>query len=163
MLRSLFPWPVLTEFVRRALGREELHPSVCPHLALTLHIAYPGDTNGWHFDGSDGVVTLLLQQPETGGEFEYAPYIRSEEDECFDAVTQLFDNPDAHALRPAIEPGSLTLFNGDLSMHRVRAIGSSRRPRIVAIFSYDRHPGMVFSQAYVDLIRSFAQNVPIAP
>jgi hypothetical protein len=161
LLRALFLWPVLTEFVRRALGLDRLYTSACPHLALTMHIAYPGDSNGWHFDSNDGVVTLVLQQPDSGGEFEYAPYIRSDDDERFDAIGRLFESPGSEALRPGIEPGSLTLFNGRLSMHRVREIGSSKRPRIVAIFSYDQCPDQVFSRAYIDLIRSFPQQVPI--
>jgi len=39
----------------------------------------------------------------------------------------------------------------DLSLHRVRpVVGERKRKRIVALFSYDRDPGMVFDQSYVD-------------
>ena len=32
-----------------------------------------GDEHGWHFDGADAVVTLMLQAPLAGGQFEYVP------------------------------------------------------------------------------------------
>ena len=60
-LRALYLWPDLTEFVRRVLNRDNLFPSQCPHLALTMKIAFEGDQDGWHYDPNDGVVTLQLQ------------------------------------------------------------------------------------------------------
>ena len=33
----------------------------------------PGGEQGWHFDDNEFVVSLLLQRPAVGGEFEYAP------------------------------------------------------------------------------------------
>ncbi len=158
LLRKLFLWPVLTDFVRQALGRAELHTCSCPYLALSLHIAAEGDRNGWHFDPNDGVVTLMLRQPDAGGAFEYAPYIRSDENQNYDSVSALFAAPERLALRPEISAGDLVLFNGRLSMHRVSPVGATKHPRIMAIFSYNQRPDMVFSQAYIDHVRSYPQD-----
>lgn len=158
LLRRLFLWPALTEFVRQALALPQLHTSACPYLALSLHVAGEGDCNGWHFDPNDGVVTLMLQQPDQGGQFEYAPYIRSDDDQCYEAVGRLFAAPEAQARRPVIAPGTFVLFNGRLSMHRVAPIGPTQKDRIMAIFSYDQRPDMVFCQEYVDFVRSFPQG-----
>ena len=157
-LRRLFLWPALTDFVRQALGHPRLYTSACPYLALSLHVAGEGDCNGWHFDPNDGVVTLMLQQPDQGGAFQYAPYIRSDEDQRYDAVSALFAAPEEHARQPVIAPGSFVLFNGRLSMHRVSPIGPTSKERIIAIFSYDRDPNMVFEQAYIDFVQSFPQG-----
>ena len=152
-LRQLYQWPPLTEFIRRVLGIDTLYPSTCPHLALTLQLARAGDTNGWHFDGNDFVVSLLLQEPDSGGEFEYAPYVRTAEDERYDRIAAVVDDPDRNAERPRIEAGTFTLFKGDLSLHRVRPIGETEKPRIIALFSYDENPGHVFPQDYIDELR----------
>ena len=157
-LRALYLWPDLTEFVRRVLNLGKLFPSQCPHLALTMKIAFEGDQDGWHYDPNDGVVTLQLQTPDAGGVFEYAPYIRSDDDENYQGVAQLFDSPDTEATRLRPAAGTFMLFNGSRSMHRVRQVGRTRRPRVVAIFSYDGNPDMVFSQSYVDLVRSFPRG-----
>ena len=157
-LRTIYSWPALTEFLRRILQVDSLYQSVCPHMALTMHLAREGDENGWHFDGNDFVVSLLLQEPGQGGEFEYAPNVRSKTDERYDAVSQLIDDPDQYAQRPVLEPGTLTLFKGDLSLHRVRPIGETNRPRIIAVFSYDEQPGHVFPQDYIDEVRGIAAS-----
>lgn len=158
LLRRIFLWPVLTNFVRQALGFRELYTSACPYLALSLHIAGEGDRNGWHFDPNDGVVTLMLQQSDAGGAFEYAPYIRSDNNQNYDAVSALFAAPERLAQRVKISPGDFVLFNGRRSIHRVAPVGPTRHPRIMAIFSYDQRPDQVFSQTYIDYVRSFPQG-----
>ncbi len=159
-LRAIYLWPKLTEFVRRVLDVNRLYPSVCPHLALTMKVAFEGDLDGWHYDPNDGVITLMLQPSESGGEFEYAPYIRNEQEENYTGVKRLFDSPDTEARRIKLEAGTFTLFNGRFSIHRVRPVGPTKQPRIVAIFSYDKRPDMVFSQDYIDMLRSFPQGGP---
>ncbi|MEM7293417.1 MAG: hypothetical protein AAF420_08500, partial [Pseudomonadota bacterium] len=99
-LRLVYYWPPLAEFLRVLCGYDTFFRSDCPHLALTAKIAAEGDTDGWHFDGNDVVFSLLLQAPEAGGEFEYAPLIRTEDDERYDAVRDVFENPQANARRP---------------------------------------------------------------
>ena len=157
-LRSIYSWPVLTDFFRRILKVDSLYQSACPHMALTMHLARQGDENGWHYDGNDFVVSLLLQAPEQGGEFEYAPNVRSKTDECYDAVSDVINDPDQFAERPVLEPGTMTLFKGDLSLHRVRPVGETARPRIIAVFSYDEQPGHVFPQAYIDEVRGMTAS-----
>ena len=159
-LRAIYLWPKLTEFVRRVLDVNRLYPSVCPHLALTMKVAFEGDLDGWHYDPNDGVITLMLQPSESGGEFEYAPYIRNEQEENYTDVKRLFDSPDTEAQRIKLEAGTFTLFNGRFSMHRVCPVGPTKQPRIVAIFSYDERPDMVFSQDYIDMLQSFPQGPP---
>ena len=157
-VRSVFHWPALTEFVRRVLGFETLYTSACPHLALTLQISHEGDGNGWHFDSNNGNVTLLIQQPDSGGTFEYVPDLREDHDEHYDDVRDVFDTPERHVRRTDIKPGTLVLFNGKYALHRVSTVGPTDRPRIIAIFSYDRRPDQLFSRDYIDLVRSFRQD-----
>ena len=161
-LRTVYSWPVLTEFLRRILNVDNLYQSVCPHMALTMHFAREAGENGWHFDGNDFVVSLLLQAADEGGEFEYVPNVRSETDERYDAVSQVMDDPEQFAERPTLDPGTLALFKGDLSLHRVRPIGKTTRPRIIAVFSYDEQPGHVFPQDYIDEVRGITASLESA-
>lgn len=158
LVRSVFHWPALTEFVRGVLGFETLYTSACPHLALTLQIAHEGDSNGWHFDSNNGNITLLIQQPDSGGVFEYVPDLREDHDEHYDTVRDVFASPDDHVRRTDIRPGTLVLFNGKYALHRVSPVGPTSRPRIIAIFSYDKRPDKLFSRDYIDLVRSFRQE-----
>ena len=160
-LRAIYLWPPLTEFIRQVLNVEQLFLSQCPHLALTMKVAYEGDTDGWHYDPNDGVITLVLQTADNGGEFEYAPNIRNKIDQNYAGVDRLFKSPDIEATRIAPEPGTFTFFNGRHSMHRVRQVGSTRQPRIVSIFSFDQRPDHFFAQSYIDKLRRFPQGPPI--
>ena len=160
-LRAIYLWPPLTEFIRQVLNVEQLFLSQCPHLALTMKVAYEGDTDGWHYDPNDGVITLALQTADNGGEFEYAPNIRNKIDQNYAGVDRLFKSPDIEATRLALEPGTFTFFNGRHSMHRVRPVGSTRQPRIVSIFSFDQRPDHFFAQSYINKLRRFPQGPPI--
>ncbi len=161
-LRAIYLWPPLTEFIRQVLNVEHLFQSQCPHLALTMKVAYEGDTDGWHYDPNDGVITLVLQTPDNGGEFEYAPDVRNQNDQNYAGVDRLYKSPDVEAIRPTLEPGTFTFFDGRYSMHRVRPVGLTRQPRIVSIFSFDQRPDHFFRQSYIDKLRSFPQGPPIA-
>ncbi|MEQ8369635.1 MAG: hypothetical protein RIE31_09010 [Alphaproteobacteria bacterium] len=160
LIRRLYLWPALTEFVRQVFGARTLYQSQCPHLALTMKVEGEGDTDAWHYDPNDGVVSLLLQKADEGGEFEYAPYLRTEEDERFDQVAKVFADPTTHAQRPPVEPGTFVFFNGHLSLHRVRPVGRTRKPRIIALFSYDQEPDQVFNQRFIDHLHSFPSDAP---
>jgi hypothetical protein len=148
-LRRIYYWQPLTEFLRRLCAFETFYRSDCPQLALTAKLACEADTDGWHYDINDVVFSLLLQEPEAGGEFEYAPYLRTETDENYEAVGRVLADPLQQARRPRMGLGDFNVFFGNLSLHRVTPVIGARR-RIVALFCYDRDPGMVFDQSYID-------------
>ncbi|MBT5435296.1 MAG: hypothetical protein HOI34_10805 [Rhodospirillaceae bacterium] len=148
----LFEWPVLTEFVRRVLGFETLHCSADPWLSLEFHIEAENDQLAWHYDTNDGVVSLLLQSPDEGGDFEHVPFLRDENDEHYDEVARVFDGSSERIRRLPLEPGTFALFRGRRSIHRVAPVGHTAKPRLIALFSYDREPGMVFPEATVKAV-----------
>ena len=153
MLRQLFYWQPLTEFFGQAMGFKSFYRSDCPHLALTSKIAGEGDTDGWHYDSNEAVFSLVLQQPEKGGEFEYLPNIRSNGHENYETISAAFENPEPYSSRFNISPGTLVLFKGMASVHRVTPVQGPRR-RIVALFSYHHQPGHVNTQSYIEIVHS---------
>ncbi len=147
LIEKFYYWDALTEFVREALGFKTLYRCACPHLSLMLSSMEKGGQNGWHFDTNDGVVSLLLQSPDQGGEFECAPYIRSEVDENYETVSKLFSGGKGIAVKPEMTPGTFVLFKGRRTCHRVTEVGETTKPRLIALFSYNEEPGMIFPEA----------------
>ena len=147
-------WEPLTVFVRDIFGVPALYRSQCPHLALTLKIEGEGDVDNWHYDSNDGVVSILLSNADDGGDFEYVPYLRSEEDERYDRVAQVIADPETHAIRRHAEPGDFTLFNGRLSLHRITPVGPTATPRVIALLCWDRAPDHIHGQSYIDHLDS---------
>jgi hypothetical protein len=141
LLRSLYESDELLDFISRCLGVNELHRYADPFGALNLAIMRDGDRLGWHFDMTDFVVSIAIQSSDSGGEFENAARIRSATDECIDAVGAVVAGRDQHRVRvEPMTPGTLMIFNGRWSLHRVDPIIGDR-PRYVALLAYDTKPG----------------------
>ena len=139
-IRALFLWDPLTEFIAAALSKRKLYRFADPFQALNLIYLREGEgSHPWHFDHNDSTVTLLLQAPEAGGEFEYVPFIRSREDENFDGVRRLLDGDRTGVRSPTRSSGTLTIFRGEFSAHRVAPV-RGQRARITAIMTYDEQP-----------------------
>ena len=142
-IRRLYEWPALTRFIAALTGEGELHTCADPLASCVITVLEPGDSHAWHYDQNDFVVSLLLQSAERGGQFEYAPNIRSEGDENVVGVARMLEGDPRLRRIGAIEPGCLALFRGRRSLHHVTEVEGSRA-RLIALFSYDRKPGMMF-------------------
>jgi hypothetical protein len=138
-IQRLYEWEPLTEFIRLAMGLQALYRIADPFLALNLTYLTAGDLQPWHYDHNEFTVTLLLQESESGGAFEYAPRLRTAEDENFDAVKRLFAGTYDDVRTLPRQPGTLTIFKGRHAMHRVTEVRGDR-PRISALLSYDSLP-----------------------
>jgi hypothetical protein len=106
---------------------------------------HQGGCQQWHFDSGHMVTTLLLQEPEAGGVFEYSPAIRSETDENFDAVQAVLDDRSDRVHSNRLQAGTLSLFRGHYSLHRVTPV-EGKRQRIQAILGYTTKPNLLGSK-----------------
>ena len=75
-LRVLYDALEFRHFLCVVLDIEELHEYVDPLSSINLHYASNGQELGWHFDNSSFAITLLIQPPEDGGDFEYVRDVR---------------------------------------------------------------------------------------
>lgn len=148
-LRALFEWDALLEVVSRFLGRTPLYRYADPLGAMNLAVMHEGDTLSWHFDQTDFVVSLALQASDGGGEFENVQRLRWVDgggiDERYDTVARVLagEAPELVTTVP-MTPGTLMLFEGRWSLHRVTPVTGST-PRHVALFGYDTKPGTMSS------------------
>lgn len=85
-IMRLYREEALTALIADILEQEPLYRAADAMLSCTVTAMHDGDEHGWHFDSNDFVVSLLLQAPERGGDFEFAPYVRGEDEENFLAV-----------------------------------------------------------------------------
>ena len=145
IIRRLYEWDPLMEFLAAALGQERLYRYADPLGALNLAVMTDGDQLWWHFDQTDFVVSLALQDAERGGDFEYVPMIRNRDDERYDTVAEVLHGGRAGVERVPMEPGTLMLFEGRHSVHQVTPIEGAT-PRLVALLAYDTKPGTVSSE-----------------
>ncbi len=141
---SIYEWQPLAEFIALVMGESELH-TMKDALARVNVMAYKeGESLNWHFDRSEFTTTLLLQAPQSGGEFEYRTNLRSEEDPNYKGVSQLLLGSDPLKCSINPKPGTLNVFRGINTPHRVTKIEGSKE-RIIAVYSYYDNPGVKFS------------------
>jgi hypothetical protein len=144
-IRQLYEWDELLRFVAAILDLDVIHPYADPLGALNLAVMTEGDELQWHFDQTDFVVSLALQDADEGGDFEVAPMIRSAADERYDEVARVLAGDRAEVVTLPMTPGTLLVFAGRHSLHRVSPIRGAT-PRFVGLFGYDTKPGTMSSE-----------------
>ena len=144
LLRRLYEWDATLAFVAAVLDEPKLlrHPDAMA--ALNINVHGEGQQLGWHFDRAEFAVTLSLQENEAGGIFEYAPNVRSAADENYPDVAGILAGAGVAVRELQAPPGTLSLFRGHHSLHRVTP-GRGPRKRLMAALSYVSDPNTTFS------------------
>ena len=139
-LRRAYESEELTGFLGRALDVTELHRYADPLGSASLMVFEEGDELGWHFDRSPFAVTVMLQPSIRGGAYEYHYDLRSAGHENSDGVRAALRDELAGRITLPNEPGTLSVFHGRHSMHRVTPVRGAR-VRINAVLAYSERPG----------------------
>ena len=138
-LRAIYRSEVVTRFIGECL---EVWPLYCwddPLGCNPYSVMDKGHYFPWHFDGNDFTVSILVQESQAGGVFEYAPDLRTREDENFDVVKAVLEGERSGVKELNLEVGDLQIFKGRFSMHRVTRIEGEQN-RIIALPSYVTDP-----------------------
>ncbi|MFD0688220.1 HalD/BesD family halogenase [Actinomadura fibrosa] len=147
IIQRLYSSAAFRHFVASCFGLPEVHELADPLSGLVLNVVNPGMEHPWHFDTNEFTVSLLTQEPEAGGVFEYCPNIRSAAAENLPDVRAVLTGDGGHLVRRlTLRPGDLQLFKGRYSLHRVREVGGATA-RHTAIFAYSERPGVIGSVA----------------
>ena len=130
----------MLRFVAAVLEKDELYRSADPLDGCNMTVYEEGDELGWHFDQSEFSVTLMIQRAERGGDFEYAPMVRTPDDERPDDVRDVLLGRSERVKPLVSEPGTLVFFRGRYSLHRVPPVEGAT-PRMNSVLTYSVEPG----------------------
>ncbi len=140
---TLFRAPELARFLAACLDLPALYCYADPLAGLTANILDPGQQFSWHFDTNEFAVTVLVDAADEGGLFQYAPNIRSADDEGFEAIGRVLAGDEVPIRTLELRPGDMQIFRGRFSLHRVTRVAAASRPRHAAIFAYTEQPGVI--------------------
>jgi hypothetical protein len=147
LISRLYSHQVFQRFIADCFRLPRLHELADPLSGLVLNVVAPGMEHPWHFDTNEFTVSMLTQEAQAGGVFEYCPNIRSAHDERFDDVRDVLDGRGERMTRRLpLQPGDLQLFKGRYSLHRVSPV-QGEVARHSAIFAYSERPGVIGSVA----------------
>jgi len=140
----VYEWPQFAVFLAATMNKDTLFPMRDPLAKANIMCYRDGEALNWHFDRSEFTTTLLLQAPSGGGDFEYRSDLRSDTDPNFAGVAALLrgEDPDVKTLK--LSAGTLNVFKGKNTIHRVTpCIGPDER--YIAVYSYYERPGVMFT------------------
>jgi 2OG-Fe(II) oxygenase superfamily len=141
----IYEWAPLNVFIAATMDKPALYP-MRDWLARANVMAYrDGEALNWHFDRSEFTTTLLLQAPDEGGEFVYRSDLRTADDPNYDGVAKLLRGQDAQVKTMSVTPGTLNVFRGRNTAHKVNTVRGERE-RIISVFTYYEKPGVMFSR-----------------
>jgi Carrier-protein-independent halogenase WelO5 len=145
-LRVLYDAEEFKDFLCDVLGEKALYEYADPLSSINLHYAHKGLELGWHFDNSAFAITLMIQAPEAGGDFEYVKDLRDADtgEMNFEGVRKVLDGettPETLNM-PA---GTLVLFRGRNSLHRVAPVEGDVT-RMLVVLAYNGEPGIALSE-----------------
>jgi len=141
-IRRLYHWEALPPLLAGILGFPRMYRFDDEYQAINVLYMGEGGEQQWHFDSNDFTITLMMQKPERGGSFQYAPNIRTPKNENYDAVAKLLDGDleGSKVVTVPIEAGDLMVFRGKYSMHRATPVEGAR-DRILAVLCFDTEKG----------------------
>ena len=143
LLARIHEWEPLIDFLAAAMDKPRLYPMADPLARINVMAYRTGEALNWHFDRAEFTTTLLLQAPVAGGRFEYRRGLRSAADPNYEGVGRLLAGEDRDVRILALAPGTLNVFKGRNTAHRVSPV-EGERPRIIAVFSYYETPDVSF-------------------
>ena len=144
VLIKLYEWPAFAEFLAAVMEKQKLFIMDDPLARLNIMAYKDGQALNWHFDRSEFTTTLLLQSPTKGGNFEYRTNLRTDDNPNYDGVANLLNNQDEQVKLLNLNAGTLNVFRGKNTAHRVTPVIGSKE-RIITVFSYFQSPGVQFS------------------
>jgi alkylated DNA repair dioxygenase AlkB len=144
-LRTLYEWPDFRVFLESVLD-VPVFPYADTLSSININYYEKGQQLGWHYDNASFAITLMVQAPEEGGEFEYLEKVRNQE-----AGEQGYTDTEA-VIKGSLNPkklkmgeGALVLFRGRNSLHRVAPV-ASERARILVTINFNTEPGVMLSE-----------------
>ncbi len=143
-ITKTYEYPPLRHFLAEVMGKPELYLMDDALARLNVMSYGPEDGLNWHFDRSEFTVTLLLQKPEAGGVFEYRTGLRSQRDQNYEGVAKLVQGQDPKVKSMSQSAGTLNVFKGINTAHRVTPVEGNRR-RVIAVLCYYENPGVRFT------------------
>jgi len=143
-MHALYYWEPLARFLAATMDKPALFTMSDPLAGLNTMSYQQGQALNWHFDRSEFTTTLLLQAPDEGGEFIYRTDLRSADDPNYDGVAKLLRGEDPQVRTMNVTPGTLNVFRGKNTPHRVADV-KGKTERVISVFTFYERPGITFT------------------
>ena len=145
ILRRIYDADLFREFMCKTERLAAIFPYSDKLSSININYYDPEDSLEWHFDNADFAVTLLIKNSKKGGIYEYFPNMRYDAsgDEDYKTLRKILDRK-IKPQRVIMEEGTLMIFRGNRSLHRVTRVEEGER--ILVTLNYNLKPGVPLSE-----------------
>ena len=146
-LHLLYDSALFRSFLCEVLGESRLYEYADPLSSVNLHYASRGQELGWHFDNSSFAITLMIQAPQLGGQFEYVGNVRDADvgEMNFSGVNDVLEGR-VPVMQLVMQAGDLVLFRGRNAIHRVAPVEGDTT-RMLVVLAYNTEPDIPLSES----------------
>lgn len=141
----IYEWPHFAVFLAACMEKDALFTMRDPLARVNVMGYRDGEALNWHFDRSEFTTTILFQSPCEGGHFEYRTDLRSDSDPNYDGVVKVLRGEDPQVKLLKLTPGTLNVFKGKNTIHRVTPVQGAKE-RLISVYSFYERPGVTFSK-----------------
>ncbi|XOV82838.1 MAG: hypothetical protein ACFHXK_18510 [bacterium] len=143
VLKSFYQSQAVRQLVQEIVNEGELFVNEDPYQPANYVCYQSGDESSWHFDSDNSfTMTLMIQPPSAGGEFQISPNTRTIDDENYTHVAAVLRGErDDTVVSVGREAGALCIFKGCHSLHRVTPVEGDVL-RIMGVFVYEFSAGV---------------------
>jgi hypothetical protein len=145
-LRIIYNSSLFKKFIQALLSVEKIYPYADTLSSINYNYYEKNQQLGWHFDNASFAISLMVQSPESGGNFQYVVNARNVEKNILN--TQLIDSVlqnKYHANEFQIKEGALVLFYGSNYLHRVTPV-TSNKLRVLVTLNYNLQKNIKLSK-----------------
>ena len=146
VLHRLYESPALAAFAAAVLEVPAVYQAADPLMAAPGSLHREGCELGWHCDTQEFTITVMFRPSEAGGIFEYVP-LTGPGNVNYEAVPAMFDGDRSLVRAVPIQAGSIVLFRGANTLHRVTPT-KGMRDRILSVFHFERTPGRIYEDQF---------------
>ena len=145
-LRIIYNSALFKNFIQSLLSIEEVYPYTDTLSSINYNYYEKNQQLGWHFDNASFAITLMIENADSGGIFEYINKGRDYKKNYLnkkliqDVLTARYP-----VKKIAVKPGTLLLFYGRNYLHRVTPV-TSNKGRILVTLNYNLEEGIELSE-----------------
>lgn len=144
-LKTIYNSKIFQDFMCNVVGVNQLYPYGDNLASINYNYYDEKDALEWHFDNADFTITLLVKKCDKGGEYEYFTNMRYDENgkEDYETARKCIEG-ELQPKRESVQEGSLMIFKGSQSLHRVTDV--EKGERILVTFNYNTKPDIPLSE-----------------
>ena len=145
-LNQLYQSQEFIYFIKKTLDVPKIFPYKDKLSSINYNYYEKNQQLGWHFDNASFAITLMIENADSGGIFEYINKGRDYEKNYLnkkliqDVLTGRYP-----VKKIAVKPGTLLLFYGRNYLHRVTPV-TSNKGRILVTLNYNLEEGIELSE-----------------